>query len=84
MLNMAFIKETILLASKRKKNRRSVRRVLANIDEYAEKLLVMLDTDTFVPTKPKIKQVYDQSSRQRRRKSREANRAYGTAPHEEQ
>ena len=63
MLNMAFIKETILLASKRKKNRRSVRRVLANIDEYAEKLLVMLDTDTFVPTKPKIKQVYDQSSR---------------------
>ena len=63
MLNMAFIKETILLASKRKRNRRSVRRVLANIDEYAEKLLVMLDTDTFVPTKPKIKQVYDQSSR---------------------
>lgn len=63
MLNMAFIKETIRLASKRKRNRRSVRRVLANIDEYAEKLLVMLDTDAFVPTKPKIRQVYDESSR---------------------
>ena len=63
MLDRAFIAETIRLAANGKKKRRSVRRVLANIDAYAEKLLVMLRTDSFIPTKPKIKRVYDVSSR---------------------
>ena len=62
MLDIAFIKETIIMASKRKRGRRSVQRVLANIDEYAEKLLTMLEADAFVPAKPRVKQVYDQSS----------------------
>lgn len=63
MLDRAFITETIRLAANGKKKRRSVRRVLANIDTYAEKLLVMLRTDSFIPTKPKVKRVYDVSSR---------------------
>lgn len=63
MLDRAFITETIRLAANGKKNRRSVRRVLANIDAYAEKLLVMLQTNSFIPSKPKVKRVYDVSSR---------------------
>lgn len=63
MLDRAFITETIRLAANGKKKRRSVRRVLANIDAYAEKLLVMLQTNSFIPTKPKVKRVYDVSSR---------------------
>lgn len=63
MLDRAFITETIRLASKGKRKRRSVRRVLANIDAYAEKLLVMLRTDSYKPTPPRIKRVYDVSSR---------------------
>lgn len=63
MLDRAFITETIRLAANGKKKRRSVRRVLANIDAYAEKLLVMLRTDSFIPSKPKVKRVYDVSSR---------------------
>ena len=63
MLDRAFIIETIRLAAKGKKKRRSVRRVLANIDAYAEKLLVMLRTDSFKPTKPRVKRVFDVSSR---------------------
>ena len=63
MLDRAFITETIRLAANGKKKRRSVRRVLSNIDAYAEKLLVMLRTDSFIPTTPKIKRVYDVSSR---------------------
>jgi RNA-directed DNA polymerase len=63
MLDRAFITETIRLAANGKKKRRSVRRVLANIDAYAEKLLIMLRTDSFIPSKPKVKRVYDVSSR---------------------
>lgn len=63
MLDRAFITETIRLVANGKKKRRSVRRVLANIDAYAEKLLVMLQTDSFIPSKPKVKRVYDVSSR---------------------
>lgn len=63
MLDRAFITETIRLVANGKKKRRSVRRVLANIDAYAEKLLVMLRTDSFIPSKPKVKRVYDVSSR---------------------
>ena len=63
MLDRAFITETIRLAANGKKKRRSVRRVLANIDAYTEKLLVMLRTDSFIPTKPNVKRVYDVSSR---------------------
>lgn len=63
MLDRAFITETIRLSANGKKKRRSVRRVLANIDAYAEKLLVMLRTDSFIPSKPKVKRVYDVSSR---------------------
>lgn len=63
MLSRDFIRETILLASRRKRKRRSVRRVLANLDGYTEKLLAMLKTNSFTPSKPKIKQVYDSSSR---------------------
>ena len=63
MLDRAFITETIRLAAKGKRKRRSVRRVLANIDAYTEKLLVMLRTDNFRPTKPRVKRVFDVSSR---------------------
>ena len=53
MLSRDFIRETILLASRRKRKRRSVRRVLANLGGYTEKLLAMLKTNSFTPSKPK-------------------------------
>lgn len=46
LLDKEFIKQTIQKASKHKTKRKSVQRVLANIDEYTEKIYKMIETDT--------------------------------------
>lgn len=47
LLEAEYIKEIILLAAKGKKNRASVRRVLDNLDAYADKIVEMLKNKTY-------------------------------------
>lgn len=50
MCDRDIIRQAIIMASKRKRGRRTVRKVLANIDEYVEKVRTLLVTETFEPT----------------------------------
>lgn len=45
MLDKEFIKNTIILASKHKTSRREVKRVLAKLDTYVDKIYQMLVTN---------------------------------------
>lgn len=62
MLDRDFIRTVILEAAKGKRKRREVRRVLANLDDYVEKTYDMLASESFVPTPPKEKEIFDESS----------------------
>jgi hypothetical protein len=62
MMDRDFIRIVILDAAKGKRKRREVRRVLANLDDYVEKTYDMLKSESFVPTQPKEKEIFDESS----------------------
>ena len=62
MLDRAFIREAILRAAKHKTKRRSVRRVLRNLDGYTEKTYALLATGDFKPSRPREREIYDESS----------------------
>lgn len=66
MMDRDFIRTVILDAAKGKRKRREVRRVLANLDDYVEKTYDMLESESFVPTPPKEKEIYDESSQKQR------------------
>lgn len=66
MMDRDFIRATIYKAARHKHKRREVRRVLKNIDEYVDKTYEMVASESFVPTPPHEKEIYDESSQKRR------------------
>ena len=66
MADKGFIRRVILEASRGKRKRREVRRVLKNLDEYVDKTYDMIVSESFVPTPPKEREIYDDSSQKRR------------------
>ena len=62
MVDKDFIRATIIRASRRKRKRRDVRRVLKNLDDYVDRTYEMVKSESFVPTKPHEREVYDDSS----------------------
>lgn len=62
MMDRDFIRNVILEAAKGKRKRREVRRVLNNLEDYTEKTYAMLERESFVPTPPKEKEIFDESS----------------------
>ena len=66
MLDKAFIRDAILRAAKHKTKRRSVRRVLNNLDGYVEKTYALIAGGLFRPSKPREREIYDESSQKRR------------------
>lgn len=62
MLDKDFIRTTILNATKHKTHRYDIQKVLKNLDKYVDKTYDMILHETFVPTEPKIKRIYDDSS----------------------
>ena len=59
MLDKEFIKATIKKASKNKTNRRLVKRVLANIDEYTDKIYEMIETENIVMRETHHREIYE-------------------------
>lgn len=62
MEDKSFIRRVILEAARRKRKRREVRRVLKHLDEYVDKTYEMVVSESFVPTTPKERLIYDESS----------------------
>lgn len=60
------IKLAIRNASKRKRNRPSVRRILSDIDTYAKKIKDMLDNESFVPHPYTIREINDGIKKKKR------------------
>lgn len=60
------IKTAIRKAAKRKTKRRSVQRILEDIDGYAQKIQRMLDEETFIPNPYTIRQINDGIKRKKR------------------
>lgn len=56
------IKRAIVNSARHKTNRKYVQRVLADVDGCAEKIRETLVNRTFVPSPPRIKEIYDDSS----------------------
>jgi len=66
MADRGFIRGVILEAAKHRTGRYDVAPVLAKLDEYVEKTYEIIVTESFVPTPPKEKQIYDESSQKYR------------------
>lgn len=62
MADKPYIRRVILEAARGKRQRREVRRVLSNLDEYVDKTYEMVASESFVPTRPQEKVIYDESS----------------------
>lgn len=62
MLDKGHIKQTILTASKKKKKRWDVKLVLNDLDAYVDKVYQILVDQSYIPTTPKEKIIYDPSS----------------------
>ena len=62
MESKPFIRRVILEAARGKRKRREVRRVLKHLDEYVDKTYEMVVSESFVPTPPKERMIYDESS----------------------
>lgn len=62
MLDKGFIRETIILAAEHKHSRFDVKPVLRNLDYYVDKTFELLNTNSYKPTKPKEREIYDTSS----------------------
>lgn len=60
------IKKAIRNAAKRKTDRQSVKKVLENIDDYAEKIQNMLDNEEFIPCRYTIREINDGISKKKR------------------
>lgn len=62
MMDKELIRTVILKAAKGKYERREVQAVLSDLDGYVDKMYEMLRTESFVPSTPKEKRIYDESS----------------------
>ena len=63
MCDKEHIFAAILVGAKDKHDRYDVRRVLADVDGYADRVYDLLQTQTFVPAQPKKRKIYDRSGR---------------------
>lgn len=66
MLDKTFISNSILKSAKGKKNRREVKKILNNIEYYTNLLFNLLKQEKYIPSKPKQKEIFDQSSQKYR------------------
>lgn len=62
MVDRDFIRSVIQEAAKGRRNRRDIARVLADLDGYVEKTYELVATESFVPSAPKVREIYDESS----------------------
>lgn len=67
MLDRAFIRGVILDAAKGRKKRHDIAKVLADLDGYVDRAYELLATDSFVPSVPKERDIYDESSQKWRK-----------------
>lgn len=67
MLDRKFIRCVILDASKERTNRCDVAPILADLDYYVDRVYEMLDTDSYIPSEPKVRNIYDASSQKWRK-----------------
>ena len=63
MCDKEHIREAIVFGAKDKHDRRDVRRVLADVDGYTDRVYDLLQTQTFAPAQPKKRKIFDNSSR---------------------
>lgn len=66
MLDRELIRYAIVEAARHKHKRREVRKVLERLDWYVERTYLMLEQRLYVPTPPKKKTIYDESSQKYR------------------
>lgn len=66
MCDRALIRTAIIKGSKGKRKRWGVKEVLDDVDGYVERVYDLLLQEKFVPTKPKEKKIFDNSSQKRR------------------
>ena len=66
MLDKDLIRAAIKKGSKGKRKRWDVKKVLKNPDKYVEKVYQLILNDSYVPTKPKVKHIFDKSSNKER------------------
>jgi hypothetical protein len=62
MKDRGFIRITIIEAAKGRHKRADIAPVMADLDGYVEKTYEMICAESYVPTKPKTKTIYDESS----------------------
>lgn len=62
MVDREFIRAVILDASKGRRNRKDIARVMADLDGYVERTYELVATESFVPSEPKVREIYDESS----------------------
>ena len=67
MLDREFIRSVIIAAAHDRTSRADVAPVLADLDEYVERAYELVATDSFVPSKPKEREIYDESSQKCRK-----------------
>ena len=67
MLDREFIRSVILRAARGRRNRKDISVVIGSLDDYVEKTYQMLATESFVPSKPKVRELYDVSSQKTRK-----------------
>lgn len=62
MVDRDFIRRVILEAAHGRRNRHDVKPVMDDLDKYVEKAYQMVATESYVPSKPKVRRIYDESS----------------------
>lgn len=62
MVDRDFIRSVIQEAAKGRRNRRDIAHVLVDLDGYVEKTYELVATESFVPSAPKVREIYDESS----------------------
>ena len=66
MLDRQFIRKTILASAQHRRSRYDVAVVLKDLDKYVDLAYDMLKNDTYVPSMPKVREIYDVSSQKTR------------------
>lgn len=61
MLNKAFIQNAILCAAAKKRKRKDVQKVLRNMDKCVDYLYDLMASESYAPSEPRRKTIYDQS-----------------------
>lgn len=66
MLDRDFIRNVILKAADGRHGRKDIARVLADLDNHVDQMYRLLSEDRFVPSVPKEREIYDESSQKKR------------------